>query len=337
MATYDWLIQNALRNKYPTEFALSEADARYIVRAESVFADTAHKYLQLEESELHSDAVQAQIRQDIFDAFKEKRISTARIIKIGESVRRCKYWSYYLTHILIASADNPERVSTYTIESNIDGFDGKEFSNSSLQADIETDNPRERARVLGIPDEALYIPHFELSSLRHLWKICKEQDIQLQAKSDFWNIKSSPVLDALSEIGSEALAEREFVDGFTNAYKIKTATGVTITIDASAYADYEQLLKTPNADKLMMQFNHKAIEQGLVSNTVVLTLDEIMEERGLKDRKEAAKTIKAATNLLYAVSVDIEDKATGSFKRSRIAQEITYTAGKGHKPVATIM
>ena len=337
MATYDWLIDNAIRDKYPAEFALTAAEAKLIVRAEWVFTDAVHKYIGLEDEELYSEAVQSAMEADVFDAFKEKHISPKRIIQIGERVRSGDYWSYNLVHVVVPNQEQGiERIDTYTLESNIEGLGGKEFDTSSLEAFFATDNPRERARFLGVPDTALYVPPFELSSLKHLWKICKERQLTPQVKPDYWRIKSSPVLDVLSEIGSTALIERELIDGFTDTYKITAANGVTVSITAVDYDDVELLFRTPNADKLLTQFNRKAVEQGLNSKTVQLTLDEVMEERGLKDRKEAAKALRAATKFLFALNVGIEDKETGSFKLRKIAQAADYEAGTGRKAYATI-
>ena len=335
MATYDWLLEYEVRQNYPDAFALTAQEARLVVRADWIQVDVLQRYIGLEEEQLKSPTIQAEMRENIFLAFKEKRISPARIVKIAERVRQGLYWSYHIVHVVVPNQEQGiERVDTYEVDTNIAGVT-KRFD-TSLQAFFATDNPRERARLLGVPDAGLYVPTFELHSLQSLYHLCKEREITPQGKPDYWSIKSSLTLDALSEVASKSLIWElsELYNGY--AYRTTTPNGVSVSIDASAYEDLEQLLHTPNADKLLIQFNHKAIEQGLTSKTVELTLDEVMEARGLRDRKEAAKAIKAAARLLYAVSINIEDVATGSFSMRRVAQEATYIAGKGRKPVATI-
>lgn len=332
MANFDWMLELEEREANPTAFALTVTEARYVVRASWIQTNVLRQYLDISDEERRKPAVQAKIREDIFTAFKNKRVSTTRLVKLAERVRSGLYWSYS-----IVSIDADADITTYEIASNIEGLRSS-FDTVTFASFFDTEDVRERARLIGVPDEALYLPTIEFHSLQALYRLCRGHgDIQpAQGKGDYWQIKSSPILDVLGEIGTTALIERELIEGFKNEYRITAANGVTITIDANAYEDLEQLLKTPNADKLMIQFNYKAVERGLTSKTVELSLDEVMEERGLKDRKEAAKAVRAAVNLLYAVSVNIEDKATGSFKKSRIAQEATYTAGTGRKAVATI-
>lgn len=337
MATFDILLNDEMRKKYSADYVLTEQEAKYIKKAELVFVDAAKKYISVDDAELHTPTVQAAMREDVFTAFKRKRLSASKILKIAERVRQGSYWSYELVGIEIPENETAAR-EIYRIECRINGETEREqeFDTFSLEAFFKSDSPRERAKLLNIPDDVLYLPSFELRALKLLWKICKEKEITKQDPSVYWLIKTSPVLDVLSEIGSEAVAGSEFVEGFSKSYKLKAANGVTITIDASAYNDVGQLLKTPNADKLMTQFNHKAVEQGFCSQTVELTLDEVMDARRLTDRKAAADAIRAATRLLYALSVNIEDRETGSFRMRRIVQAADYIAGKGRKPYATI-
>ena len=87
MATYDWLLEYEVRQNYPDAFALTAQEARLVVRADWIQVDVLQRYIGLEEEQLKSPTIQAEMRENIFLAFKEKRISPARIVKIAERVR----------------------------------------------------------------------------------------------------------------------------------------------------------------------------------------------------------------------------------------------------------
>lgn len=115
-------------------------------------------------------------------------------------------------------------------------------------------------------------------------------------------------------------------------YEIVSATGARIYIDKDQYS--QLLFTSPNMDKLIKQLNHKAFVNGFKSKTVTLTLDEIQEARGVKDRKELDKSVRAALNGLFAIMLtyEREDSTGKDFKKRRIIQEIDGVSGhgKGH-------
>ena len=315
-----------VREKYPEAYALTTREANFVARAESVFFEAAHGFSGLSDEDLQKPDMKNKITESVFDSFKRKRINPDRLIKLADRIERGKYWSYALVKIDEAQSSSP--ISTYMTDSNIPGI--VEQFNTTLEAFFSTDNPRERARLLNVPEDGLYIPSYELFILRQLRDFCKVGKINPKASADFWRLKSSPSINALSEIGSAALLNKRLdEDSFEDKYKLTAANGVPLSLAVDYYEEAEILLKTPNADKLLMQFINKAIEQGLKDKTVVLTLNEVMEVRGLTDRKTAAHYLRAATRFLLGVSVGIDDKKTGVFDLQRIAKRARFESGKG--------
>ena len=328
-------IEEDLRRVNPKAFALNITEAKLIHKASLAEWGVLRDYIDLEESETQKPEIQNAIKNRIHDVFIINRISPVKIIEIANRVKNGLYWSYRAFKF-DSTADGGETKITYKVKSNIDGII-KEFDNLSLKAFFATQDMRERARLLGVPEEGLYITSHELNSLIHLESICNGRDIaQLISRSSVWYKKSSPVTDVFGEIGRLAATSPEITQGFDTLYKFRASNGVTVTIQESNFKDLSTLFSTPNADKLITQFDSKALELGCKSKSVALTLDEVMEARGVSDRKTAAEAIKAAMNLIYAVSVEMEDKATGSFKKSRILQDAVYISGKGRKSTAMI-
>ena len=143
----------------------------------------------------------------------------------------------------------------------------------------------------------------------------------------------------LSQIGSEALTNKTIDDNsFEKKYIIPAGKDVNCYMTKEAYDKLEKQLKKPNADKLLMQAIGKAANQGFTSQEVFLSLREIMEARGITDRKSAAKQVSDGVELLAAVQINL--KIRNATNQSGIHIPLTYKtmfyASKGRPSYAYI-
>lgn len=313
-------------------YVLSESESRYLRKAFNLQENVLRKYIHVDEAELKKDTMQVEMLQAVSTAFKDRHISCETIQRLFNRLQRVKYWSLILTHV-VSAADESKRTATYEIISNQPEINGRTVQTDELAADFFTLNALEQAEILHIPDNTLYIEHTELTALSILQPICLYESGQTVTEdADFWKMKSSPLLDVFSGVGNHALTGKELQEdsfGGGNMYEIVSATGVRVYIDKEQYS--QLLFTSPNMDKLIKQLNHKAYVNGFKSKTVTLTLDEIQEARGARDRRELDKSVRAALNGLFAISLtyEREDSTGKEFKKRRIIQEADGREGHG--------
>ena len=316
-------------------FVFSDKESRYIKRAATIQDEILHNYINVDEEQLKTDAMQAEMLQAVSVAFKDKRISCKTLRGYYDRLQGLQYWSLSLTNIDIHKGEDKRTAYGFEIISNIPAVNGKRVRTDENPQAFATTDIGEQAKLLQIPDGVLFIPHTELHALERLQPVCLYESGKIAADgADFWSMKSSPLLDVFSGVGSPALTGKELQDSFGggNMYEIVSATGARIYIDKDQYS--QLLFTSPNMDKLIKQLNHKAFVNGFKSKTVTLTLDEIQEARGVKDRKELDKSVRAALNGLFAIMLtyEREDSTGKDFKKRRIIQEIDGVSGhgKGH-------
>lgn len=328
----------------PDAYATTLEEARLITKAQWIFVGALQGYLSMSEEELHTDAVQAAINADVCDAFKRKRISKRKLTKIAERVAAAGYWSYRAEHLhfILDTVDGKPNVrqqdTDYLIDSNVEGVIER-INRDTCPAFFATDDMRERARAIGIPDTVLYIPDGELTALQVVYKVCvdaESADASEGSNPAFMRVSNDMISNVLSSIGSLALTKRQQAGTRSNPMVQVTASGgVKVIVSSTAYND--RIFLSPAADALRDLIDNKAYQRGYDSGVVEVTLTEYMEFRNLRDRKEAAKAFATALNDLYCLSVDYYDEKTGKAVRDRILQRIEYDPKQGKQTTGTAM
>ena len=312
-------------------FVFSDKESKYLKRAATIQDEILHNYINVDEAQLKTDAMQAEMLQAVSKAFKDKRVSCKTLRGYYDRLQGLNYWSLSLTNIDINKGEDKRTAYGFEIVSNLPEINGKTVRTDENPQAFATTNITEQAKLLQIPDGVLYIPHTELHALERLQPVCLYESGNIPKDSaGLWSMKSSPLTDVFSGVGSTALTDKKLQDfGGGSMYEIVSATGVRVYIDKEQYS--QLLFTSPNMDKLIKQLNHKAYVNGFKSKTVTLTLDEIQEARGVKDRKELDKSIKAALNGLFAISLEYkrEDSTGREFKKRRIIQEADGREGHG--------
>ena len=313
-------------------FVFDEKQAEYIKRAFETARDILHDYMNVDDEQRSTYAVQVEMAQAVATAFKDKRISCKTLRKHYDRLNGLKYWSAKLTQIGIGGGKGKRTVYGYEIVSNLPEINGKTVRTDNTNAFNKNipEDIAEQARQLRIPDGVLFVSDAEIFALEYMRPVClyATESIPEDGK-DFWSMKSSPVLDVFSGVGSPALKNKELQQsdfGGKDMYEIVSATGVRLYIDKDQYSPL--LFRSPNMDKLIKQLNHKAMTEGYRSKTVTLTLAEIMDARGVTDRKELNKSIVSALNGLFSISLTYAN-SQGDFKKRRIIQAIDGNDGHG--------
>lgn len=326
-------------------FALSVREVNYLVKAVRIYLGIGRKYIHLGDEAWRSKEVQDKIAKEVAEAYANANISQTKIDKIADKVYLDErgFWSYSLTgiyplkptpvplsHIQQNNIVSEYVVESYTIESNLEGINGLEINDHNNREFFETTDISVKAKHLSIPADARYLPWTELDLLKIL-SGTRLSGLEMPIRKEqpgFHSTPSSPLINVLHDIGAVALREKVMISDFgKDTYEIKASNSVTVYTDAEGYSDI--MFKSPNVDKLLNQLNSKAYAMNYNSKSVSLTVDEIMEARGLKDRKSVANSLRKEADTLYRFTIDYKDKTTGSFGRRRIVQAIDYVGGKG--------
>ena len=313
-----------------TGYVLNKGQSDYLQKAVNLQDTVLHGYINVDEDKLKTAEMQTEMLQAVCKAFKEKRISCRSLLRYYNRLQSLKYWSLSLTNIEINKGDDKHTAYSFEIVSNIEDINGRTVRTDDNPEAFGTTDIKKQASLLQIPEDTLYISHADLFALDRLRPVClyATESIPEDGK-DFWSMKSSPVLDVFSGVGSPALKNKELQQsdfGGKDMYEIVSATGVRLYIDKDQYSPL--LFRSPNMDKLIKQLNHKAMTEGYRSKTVTLTLAEIMDARGVTDRKELNKSIVSALNGLFSISLTYAN-SQGDFKKRRIIQAIDGNDGHG--------
>lgn len=164
-------------------------------------------------------------------------------------------------------------------------------------------NPERLREALSLSDEYLYLSNEERESLELIIDIAEFNSIPFtKAQDGYLQMISTNQTTALSVIGSKALNDAVY-DEYNESFGIVTTTGAKIT-----YHGKELNLDdtgSVNMDKLLRHMIYRAIQDGLTSPIVNITLDDFKQVRGLRDNKEARSQLKKAVDLLYNSSIEI--------------------------------
>lgn len=169
----------------------------------------------------------------------------------------------------------------------------------------DINNAQALREALGLSGEYLMLCPGEEETLR-LIKIVAEYTSQpvtvVQQHEGYITIKSTPQSTALVSVGGDAIRNARY-DDINEHFSMITATGQNLFIRGKALTSSERV----SIDKLLRQINSKSLMNNCQDQKVEITLDEFMELRGLRDRKEARKQFNKAIDLLYNVSYELDD------------------------------
>ena len=311
---------------HPEAYLLTEDEDKFIGEAYGLLAQTSlNFYSAINDKRLQDKELLKRIAQEeVFTLYEKKGIDIGRIQKICAKVEASKWWSLNLAQVLTlsdAEDGNKRIVFAFDLVSNDAGIKKRRLRTDKHAVLFDTPDVKKQARMLKIPDGVLYLPILQFHAINLLRNICgvyEGIDIEALDQHGFWLIPNNPVANAFYSIGSSALknkgVKRDYDD---NGMQITTCTitgttGAVISIVDDGHTDL--LFKSNDVDKMYTLLMKKALSSK--SKIVTFTLDEFMEARGLKDRKEADKKAKAEIRALYRA-------------------EISYTYERGNKRQGT--
>lgn len=326
------------RDINPEAYALTLNEARYIERAYLTQHSVLRSFLSLDEAEFADPAKQAYIQEQVDKALAKRHITRKRINAIAEAVLyEGRYWSFDIGNLIIPAGKQYPVAQEYVVVSNTEGIDGIRFSEDTCPAFFDSWDAAEEAAALGIPDTVKYIPSSELFILRQVYGAHLEKLTKPQAQEkNFFRIPNNPAINALVNMGSQSLMEKTLLENFGKSnYEIKVNGGVSVYIPQDQIDDI--IIGNVDTDKLLRQAINASYQSGYRSKEVILSLSDIMEAQGKKDRKTAAATLRSSLKRLEAISITYNNQITGSFSKRRIVQSVDYDAGRGRQAIARIV
>lgn len=315
--------------------ALSPADSKKLLRmagiAESILRE---KYAVRTEDGTFSYNY-AEAFPEIISAIQRRRYNLAKASSTANAIINRGYW-------LVTLIDNytpPSARVGYSLSYRLPDSELLDFDNSatilyeqchsiydlgSIEEHLGTIRDElVLSKVLPKEISASYISYQEWYAVTLVAIICESAlhpEAEIEEIPGFSAVTSSPFTNALTTTRQGHIAYKDEFTGDT------TFDGISVSITVSGEDITSVSLDSPNADKMLKQCINKALVGGFEDKTVKVTLAEYMEARGLRDKKEARKTLRSALDTIYAVSINGETRFD-SFTRVRIAQEVSYTDG----------
>ena len=320
---------------HPEAYLLTEEEDNCIGEAYGLLAQTSLSfYSAVNDKRLQDKELLKKIAQEeVFTLYEKKGIDIGRIQKICAKAEASKWWSLNLTDVLTLSDEesgNKRMVFVFELLSNDVLIKRKRLRTDKHAALFNTPDAKRQAKMLKIPDGVLYLSMAQYHAMNLLRNICgvyEGIDIEALDQQGFWLIPNNPVANAFYGIGSSALKhkgiKRDYDENSMQVTKftITGANGVAISITDDGHTDL--LFKSNDVDMMYTLLMKKALVSR--SKSVSFTLDEFMEARGLKDRKDADKKAKATLSALYKAELSYsyeKDKKTHGTGRVRILQGI---------------
>lgn len=323
------------RDINPAAFLLSQDEHDFIYRAYYAASLTSLQYLAVDFGKKKTDDARFRkiVKEEVLKLFEEKQVDMDRILSISQRLDTCKWWSLVLRQIYEWSELHPNKADVYAFDlvSNVDGIPLRSVRTDEDAAVFKTYDAREQARLLHIPDSALYVSYTELFMIALLRDICNVPAVESEILKEqgFMRIPNNPVANALYTIGSDALKRSMLKPAYDADNQliteriIKGSNGVNVYLTDDGNTDL--IFKSNNVDMMYTLLLHKALTEH--SKDMVLSLDEFMEIRGLKDRQTADEQARAALAILKKMEIELQykkGKTITGFRRTNILQSIAW-------------
>ena len=295
------------RQNDSTFFLLSESESKLLNKAYLLIEKNSFDIFSLSDPKTkkpEKDKMQEIVKKTIED-FKNNKLSIKKLRAISDRTKTALFW--YVYNI----SDNYYLISIV----NQDKFNNIEVNKE--HAFFAADNMRARAAALGLSDLYLYVSRFELSMLNSLFGLFNVYDSlnnQLTPVIDstpFYSFVSSPILNALSDIGANAKKptitkkKNEHGQQITIAEYLTKSGGLVKFQDFTPFAAGGFItVGDPNTDKLLFQAQLKAMQTGQQYIEIPITT-EFKEFRKLTDNKSALEQAEQACMILRRAGYDI--------------------------------
>ncbi len=295
------------RNKCPEAYLLSVKEAELIARVQIILAEVNAPYIKLEAegTDITKPEIQNTILVDYFTTFKAKRIPIKKLQSIIDKAKNAPFWMVDLSRIEMGG--KKRNAQYYTVRTSTpDTIPEFDITYDTHRAFFEADNVRDKAKAINIPDLYRYTTYSEIRTIHYLAYIIKRWNNPDVDKKELI-IKSAPEFDMFFNLGTEAITNAKTtnkvipIEGQISVTEILANNGVKLEVKESI----EEIVtfKNPNADKLLKQVMDKALKSK--QPVVQITLDEFMDVRKLKDRKEAYKQLKKASADLRKTTIKL--------------------------------
>jgi len=309
-----------MRAKCPSAYALTLNEANRISRIDNLiwqFFDTHPEYIREQEVGISQDGQPIKRYARVFDdnsvqmiraQLKRHRISLDNAHAVAQRVLT-GHW-FYLIGILNLSGDPAQSLMSIYVDGESEGAISREEYPSFYEIFEAEDytNADGLRQALRLGEEYLMLCPGEWEYLRLIKVVAEYTSTPVtvyKQQEGYLTIKSTPQTTALIGIGSRSIKEAEgSYDELNDMYTLTSTSGQHLYIKGRLITSKERV----SLDKLLTQFNYKALETNYSSKVITITLDEFMEARKLKDRRDAREELKKVIELSYNVSCEFEGK-----------------------------
>lgn len=337
-----------VRAKCPSAYALTVNEAIRISRIDTLiwlFFDTHPEFIREQEVGTAQDGQPIKRYARVFDdnsvqmikaQLRRHRISLDNAYAVAQRVLT-GHW-FYLIGILNLTGDPSQGLMSVYLDGESQGAISREEFPSFYEIYEAEDysNAEGLRQALRLEDDYKLLCSGEWESLRLIKIIAEYVSTPVtvyKQQEGYLTIKSTPQTTALIGIGSKSIREaEEHYDELNDMYTLTSTSGQHLYIKGRLITSKERV----SLDKLLTQFNYKALETNYSSKVITITLDEFMEARKLKDRRDAREELKKVIELSYNVSCEFEGRDDKG-KPYKISVRYLQAKGTIDNSVATFM
>lgn len=293
--TLDDILLDAVKEN-PGLYAITAEEYSIIIKADFLVDSITRHYVAVNDSSDNSVLVTAATPKDIIQAMNKGGLDADKIKALTDDVLNRRKW---YTTLLKVTDDGKISTERYILlRSDTDRTEIKYSDVPSMEHDIKA-----WAAALRIPATFKYIPSFAWNALKQISLIFEQnENTPAIMPANYSTIRQGTVTNILTKLRAIE-GQNAIIDPMTGTATI-TKGNFTLTIP-----NYTTLtgLKT-STYQLLDAITIALTVTGAKSPTVLITLDDYMERRGLKDRKEAKSQVSEDMKLLRQASITGEEK-----------------------------
>ena len=280
----------------PELYAITADEYTTIINADFIITSITRKYVAMNDSNDDSVLVTTATPKDIIQALNSSGLNADDIKALAEDVLNRRKWYTTLLKVTDEGKISTER---YILVRSDKGRSEIKYNDvPSMEYDIKT-----WAAALKIPASFRYIPSFAWNALKQIVLLFEQnENTPAIMPANYSTIRQGTVTNILTKLRAIE-GQNAIIDPMTGTATI-TKGNFTLTIP-----NYTTLtgLKT-STYQLLDAITIALTVTGAKSPTVLITLDDYMQRRGLKDRKEAKNQVREDMKLLRQASITGEEK-----------------------------
>ena len=293
--TLDDILLDAVKAS-PERYAISPEEYTTIIKADFIIDSITRHYVAVDDNSDNSVLVTAATPKDIIQAMNKGGLDADKVKALTDDVLNRRKW---YTTLLKVTDDGKISTERYIVLRS--DADRKEINYSdvpSMEHDIKA-----WAAALKIPATFKYLPSFAWNALKQIALIFEQnENTPAIMPANYSTIRQGTVTNILTKMRAIE-GQNAVIDPLTGTATI-TKGNFTLTIP-----NYTTLtgLKT-STYQLLDAITIALTVTGAKSPSVLITLDDYMKRRGLKDRKEAKSQVSEDMKLLRQASITGEEK-----------------------------